>query len=93
MIIGFLRLMAFWLVFALIARWLLLIYFRSLRREALEKEWDAEQGGPIDAPDRDAFIQAGMAEFERSLQRRLLWGVIILPFVLIGTLLFLMNFA
>lgn len=91
--IGFLRLMAFWAVFAAIAYWVLLIYSRSLRREALEKEWD--ENPPEGATDdgRDAFIDRGMAEFEGSLRRRLLWGVIVLPFVVIGALVYLVNYA
>lgn len=91
--IGFLRLMAFWAVFAALAYWALLIYSRSLRREALEKQWDAAP--PDDAtPDlRKAYIEQGMQAYEGSLRRKLLWGVIVLPFIAIGALLYLVNYA
>lgn len=91
--IGFLRLMAFWAVFSAIAYWVLLIYSRSLRREALEKEWDANP--PVDSitEGRDAFIEQGMADYEGSLRRKLLWGVIVLPFFAIAVLIYLVNYA
>lgn len=91
--IGFLRLMAFWAVFAAVAYWALLIYSRSLRREALEKEWDANPQETVDAAGREAFIEQGMADYEHSLRRKLLWGVIILPFLAIGLLIYLVNYA
>lgn len=91
--IGFLRLIVFWGVFAGITYLALLIYSRSLRREALEKQWDAAP--PDDAtPDaRKAFIEQGMHAYEGSLRRKLLWGVIVLPFIAIGALLYLVNYA
>lgn len=91
--IGFLRLMAFWAVFAAVAYWALLVYSRSLRREALEKEWDANPQETVDAAAREAFIEQGMADYEHSLRRKLLWGVIILPFLAIGLLIYLVNYA
>lgn len=91
--IGFLRLMLFWAVFAAIAYWVLLIYSRSLRREALEKEWDANPPADTTPEGRDAFVEQGMAAYEGSLRRKLLWGVIVLPFIAIGLLLYLVNYA
>lgn len=89
--IGFLRLMLFWAAFSVVFYWLLLIYARSLRREALEKEWDADPPASATEADRDAFIEQGMAEYEGSLRRKLLWGVIVLPFFAIGLLFYFVN--
>ncbi len=91
--IGFMRLMVFWAIFAAIMYWLLLTYARSTQREALEKKWDAEP--PADATDtaRTAFIDTGMATYETSLRRKLLWGVIVLPFFAISLLVYLINYA
>lgn len=91
--IGFLRLMVFWAIFAAIAYWVLLIYSRSLRREALEKEWDTDPPEGATDDGRDAFVATGMAEYEGSLRRKLLWGVIVLPFIVIGALVYLVNYA
>jgi hypothetical protein len=91
--IGFARLMVFWAVFAAIMYWLLLIYARSTRREALEKEWDATPPDGATEAARDAFIENGMATYETSLRRKLLWGVIVLPFCAIALLVYLVNYA
>ena len=91
--IGFLRLMVFWSVFAAIAYWSLLVYSRSLRREALEKQWDADPPDGATDDTRRAFIEQGMAAYEGSLRRKLLWGVIVLPFIAIGALVYLVNYA
>ena len=89
--IGFLRLMLFWAAFSAVMYWLLLIYSRSLRREALEEEWDADPAAQATDPARRAFIDQGMAGYEKSLRRKLLWGVIVLPFFAIGLLFYLVN--
>jgi hypothetical protein len=92
-VIGFLRLMLFWALFSALVYWLLLTYGRSLRREALEKEWAADHPDSAEAEARDAFVTEGMAAYEGSLRRKLLWGVIVLPFIAIGLLLYLVNYA
>jgi hypothetical protein len=43
--IGFLRAIVIWAVVGGVAYFVLRIYARSLRREALEKEWDAAPQG------------------------------------------------
>ena len=91
--IGFLRLLAFWAVFAGVSYWALLIYSRSVRREALEKQWDANPPNDATPETRQAFIEQGMDVYEGSLRRKLLWGVIVLPFIAIGALLYLVNYA
>lgn len=91
--IGFLRLMLFWALFSAVLYWLLLTYGRSLRREALEKEWAAEHSDSADTEARDAFVAEGMAAYEGSLRRKLLWGVIVLPFIGIGLLIYLVNYS
>lgn len=91
--IGFVRLMLFWAVFSAGLYWILLIYARSLRRERLEKQWDAIPRDTADPAGRSAFIDKGMEEYEGSLRRKLLWGVIVLPFIAIALLLYLVNYA
>lgn len=88
--IAFARLMLFCAVGSAIAYWLLRIYYRSLHREELEKDWDANPRSP-DADARETYIESGMATYEHSLRRRLLWLVVILPFVAVATLAYLIN--
>ena len=68
--------------------WLLRIYFRSTRREALEKRFEAE-GLP---GDREAWVAAQMAGYGRSLHLKLLWLVYILPMVGIAVTVYLVNY-
>jgi len=68
---------------------LLLLYFRSRRKMRLEQRWDAEQG----PGERDDFIARGMEQYSTSLRRRLLWLVIVIPYVVIMVLIYVLNFA
>ena len=64
------------------------IYSRSVRREKLEKKFDA---GGI-AGDRDAYIEAGMQAYNKSLRRRLIWLVYIIPAVGVSATVYFVNY-
>ncbi|MGV8954215.1 MAG: hypothetical protein ACOH2M_24160 [Cypionkella sp.] len=64
------------------------IYSRSVRREWLEKKFDA---GGIEG-DRDAYIEAGMQAYEHGLRRRLLWLVYIIPTLAVGVTIYFVNY-
>lgn len=87
--IGFLRLGIFLLIGLSVLYVLISVFARSLERERLEKRWDAGQGEGA----RAAYIEAGMARYQKSLRRRLLWGVYIVPLVVIGVLIYVLNFS
>lgn len=89
--IGFARLAVLGLIGMTIAFWLLRIYFRSTHREELEKEWDAEHGAGHDAGERDAYIEEGLARYNRSLGRKLIWLVYVIPTLAVLVLLYLTN--
>ena len=67
----------------------ILFYSRSVRRERLEKTWDADPQG--DAGARRRFIEEGMAEFEHSLRRRLIVLVYVIPVAVIGVIMYVIN--
>lgn len=80
------------LIFGLIALTLLYLglswHFRRERRRRMERDWiDAGRPG-----DRDAYITEGMAQYERSLRRKLLWLVYVLPLSAVVLLVWLTNF-
>ncbi|MFT3690161.1 hypothetical protein [Paenirhodobacter sp.] len=75
--IGFARLFVFGLVALTLLYWLVRIYGRSLRREELEKRWDAVRGA--DLGPRETYIETGLAAYEKSLRRKLIWLVYIVP--------------
>lgn len=73
---------------------LTVIYFiisawsRSVRKEKLEDEWDHE----IREGNRDAFIEQGLKEYDRSLRRKLILGVYVIPLVFILVMIYVVNF-
>ena len=87
--IGFLRLGVFLLIAMSIFYLLLRIYLRSLARERLEKRFDAKPH----VGRREDFVAAGLRVYEKSMGRKLLWGVFVLPLVVIGTLIYVLNFT
>lgn len=87
--IGFFRLAIFGFIALTLIYVLVSIYSRSVRREKLEKQWDAAQG----PGDRDAFIAAGMEAYRTGLRRRLIWLVYIVPTAVVLVLLYVLNFA
>jgi hypothetical protein len=88
MIVGAFRLAFFGFVAMTIAYLLICVYSRSVRREALEKEWDA---GGIDT-DLEAYIADGMKAYEHTLRRRLIGLVYIVPTVIVLVIIYILNF-
>jgi hypothetical protein len=64
------------------------VYASSVRREALEKEWD--DGDRVE--DRDGFIATGLQAYRHSLRRRLILLVYIVPAVVVPVTIYFMNF-
>lgn len=80
------------LIFGLIVLSLIYIglswHFRAQRRKRMERDWE-ETGRP---GNREAYIAEGMTQYERSLRRKLLWLVYILPVSAMVLLIWLTNF-
>lgn len=64
------------------------LWSRSVRRERLEDEWDRDRP----TPDRDAFISDGIRDYDRSLRRRLILGVYVVPVVFALVMIYLTNY-
>ncbi len=64
------------------------IYSRSVRRRKLGQEWDEERP----STDRDAFVEQGLKDYDRSLRPKLLLGVYIVPACVVIVLVYLTNF-
>jgi hypothetical protein len=80
------------LIFGLIALTVLYLaiswYSRSVRRRKMERDWE-EAGRP---GDRSTYIETGMAQYEQSLRKRLIWLVYIVPVVTVVVIIYLTNF-
>jgi hypothetical protein len=87
--IAFFKLALFGYIALTVIYWLLAIYFRSLERERLEKEYDH---GEVEGS-RDAHIAQGLAGYENSLRRRLIWLVFIIPTAVVAALVWILNFS
>jgi hypothetical protein len=87
MILGWIRLFLGAAVVLGVAYLLVSVYSRSVRREKLEKRFDA---GGVEG-DRDAYIAQGMAEYEGGLRKRLIWLVVILPLVAMAVTIYVVN--
>jgi uncharacterized ion transporter superfamily protein YfcC len=87
MIIGWIELIVLTLVILSVAYLLVSVYSRSVRREKLEKRFDA---GGVEG-DRGAYIAEGMAAYEHGLRKRLIWLVIILPLVAMAVTVYFVN--
>ncbi len=87
--IGFARLLVIEAVLALLSYWLLRLYVTSRKRESLENAWDRGEAGG--AMEREPFIEAEMAAFAQSWPRRLLWLVVLVPYIVVGALIYFVN--
>ncbi|NSX53432.1 hypothetical protein [Parasulfitobacter algicola] len=65
------------------------LYSRSVRKAKLAQEWDTE----IQQGDRDAFIREGLREYSGSFRRKLLFGIYIVPVLVILTIIYITNFV
>ena len=65
-------------------------YSRSVRREKLENEWDAENPGGI-AEDRASFVENGIKDYNSSLRSKLILLVYIVPALLVIAAYYLTN--
>lgn len=66
-------------------------YSRSVRREKLEKAWDAEHAQGADDAARSAYIEEGMVAYDSGIRPKLILLVYIVPTVVVATILYITN--
>ena len=64
------------------------LWSRRVRRGKLRREWQ-DTGRP---GDEDAYVEAGLKEYDGSVRRKLILGVYVIPIIVIGTIIYLTNF-
>ena len=69
------------------------MYARQAHRARLRDEWNKGSLAGQPPGDYDAFMERGMAEYETSLRKKLVWGVYIVPCILIAVTLYVTNYA
>jgi hypothetical protein len=85
LIVGFIALTVVYLCLAM--------YSRSERRRKLRDEWNAGSLAGKPPGEYDTFMERGMADYETSLRRKLIWGVYVIPCILIIVTLYVTNYA
>jgi hypothetical protein len=86
--IGIIRLVVFGFIALSVVYLLVTLYARSVRKEELEKQFDA---GGIEGS-REAFIEAGMMGYKNSLRRKLLLLVYIVPMCVVALTIYFVNY-
>jgi hypothetical protein len=89
---GFVRLVIIGFVVLTVIFVCVSLYSRSVRRERLERQWDANPPEGADAAARRAYIEQGMAEYFHGFRRRLVLLVYVVPTVAVGVIIYLMNY-
>ena len=88
---GFIRLVVLGFVVLTVIFICVSLYSRSIRRERLEKAWDADPPEGADAAGRSAYVEQGMAEYFSGFRRRLVLLVYVVPTVVVGVIFYLTN--
>lgn len=65
------------------------LYSRWVRRGKLEAHWDRKGL----AGDREAFVKRGLEQYDRSIRRKLILGVYIVPFTVIAIIIYFINYT
>lgn len=88
---GFVRLVVVGFVILTVIFVCVSFYSRSVRRERLEKEWDANPSEGAGAEARSAYVKQGMTEYFSGFRRRLVLLVYVVPTVVVGVIFYLTN--
>ena len=90
----FLEVILVWFVVTTLVYLAVGVYSRSVRRERLEKEFDAQfpPGSGDAAAERDTYVAQGMAEYQHGLRRRLIGLIYVLPAVFFAVVIYVVNY-
>ena len=65
------------------------LYSRAVRKGKLRAEW---YEGPQDQT-LDTFLDEGLEDYDKSLRRKLILSVYVIPVILVSVVIYLTNFA
>ncbi len=85
---AFIKLIAFGLIGLTVIYLSLSVYSASLRRERLEKDYDAN---PVPGQTRDAYVATGMAAYRSGLRPKLLVLVYVVPVAVTVAIIYVIN--
>lgn len=85
---GFVRLVVFGFLALSVIYLSLAVYSRSVRREKLEKEYDA---APVEGMTRDEYVTKGVADYNAGIRPKLLLLVYVVPTVVVSVIVYVTN--
>jgi hypothetical protein len=88
---AFIKLVIFGFIALTVIYWSVSLYSRSIRKERLEKSFDAANPGSTDRAARDAFVAAGMQAYNASIRPKLIGLVYVVPTIAVATITYLIN--
>ena len=88
---GFIRMVVFGFVAMTVVFVSVSLYSRSVRKERLENEFDANPPEGADAAMRDAYIAKGMAEYHSSIRPKLIGLVYVIPIFAVSIIVYVVN--
>ncbi|WP_019956455.1 hypothetical protein [Yoonia vestfoldensis] len=88
---AFIKLAIFGFIALTVIYWSVAIYARSVRKENLEKSFDAANPAGADREARDAFVTAGMEAYNASIRPKLVGLVYVVPTIVIGSIIYAIN--
>ncbi|MGJ8587250.1 MAG: hypothetical protein ACSHXW_03780 [Yoonia sp.] len=88
---GFIKLVIFGFIGLTVIYFSVSIYSRSVRKERLEDEFDAENPDGGDEGARDAFVAEGLKAYDASIRPKLIGLVYVVPTLAIGTIVYMIN--
>jgi hypothetical protein len=68
------------------------LYSRSVRRERLERRWAQRHGDGGRDDDRAEFVARGLSRYDKSVRRRLILLVYVIPAIGVATIIYVVNF-
>ncbi|MRU15930.1 hypothetical protein FDP25_10880 [Roseovarius sp. A21] len=86
--LAFLRLVVFGFLILSVIYVIVSFWSRAVRRRKLEQEWN-DTGRP---GDKDTYMTKGMAQYDRSLRRKLILLIYVVPVVVISVIIYVTNF-
>lgn len=88
---GFVRLVVFGFIGLSVVYLCVSLYSRSVRKERLENEFDAEHpdGGAPGA--REAHVEKGMIAYNSSIRPKLIALVYVVPIIVVSTIVYVIN--
>ena len=85
--IALLRLLVMGFVVLTVIYVCLSFYSRAVRRGKLQDKWEA---GP-QMVDRETLVRRGLERYAGSIRKKLIWGVYVVPLVLVAVIIYLTN--